>query len=45
VRAHLFELAGDRDAAIAEFRAAATRTASAPERDYLTTKAAALIRA
>jgi predicted RNA polymerase sigma factor len=44
-RAHLFELAGDRDAAIAEFRAAATRTASAPERDYLTTKAAALIRA
>jgi RNA polymerase sigma factor (sigma-70 family) len=45
VRAHLLELAGDRDAAIAEFRVAATRTASAPERDYLTTKAAALIRA
>ena len=42
VRAHLFEMAGDREAAIAHYRAAAARTASIPERDYLTTKAARL---
>ena len=42
VRAHLLELAGDRDAAIAEFRAAAARTANGRERDYLSTRAARL---
>ena len=42
VRAHLLELAGDRDAAIAEFRAASERTANGRERDYLTTRAARL---
>ena len=42
VRAHLLELAGDRDAAVVEFTAAATRTANARERDYLTTRAARL---
>jgi predicted RNA polymerase sigma factor len=42
VRAHLFEMSGDRQRAIAHYRAAAGRTASLPERDYLTTKAARL---
>jgi len=42
VRGHLLEMAGDRAAAIARYRAAAARTASIPERDYLTTKAARL---
>ena len=42
VRAHLLERAGDRDAAVAEFRAAAQGTASIPERNYLETKAARL---
>lgn len=42
VRGHLFEMAGDFDRAIAHFRAAAGRTASIPERNYLTTKAARL---
>ena len=42
VRAHLLEMAGDRDAAIAHYRAAAARTTSIPERNYLTTKAARL---
>ena len=42
VRAHLHEMSGDRDAAIAHYRAAAERTASIPERDYLMTKAAKL---
>jgi len=42
VRGHLFERAGDYERAIAHFRAAAERTASAPERDYLMTKAARL---
>jgi RNA polymerase sigma factor (sigma-70 family) len=42
VRAHLLERAGDRDGAIAHYRAAATRTASLPERDYLLVKAARL---
>jgi len=35
VRAHLLEMAGDREAAIALYRAAARRTTSAPERRHL----------
>lgn len=42
VRAHLLELAGDHQAAIACYRAAAGRTTSVPERNYLTTRAARL---
>ena len=42
VRAHLFEMAGDRPAAIAHYRAAADRTKSIPERNYLNTRAATL---
>ena len=42
VRAHLLELAGDHDAAIERYLAAAGRTASLPERNYLATKAARL---
>jgi RNA polymerase sigma factor (sigma-70 family) len=42
VRAHLHERAGDAERAIAHYRAAAERTASIPERDYLTIKAARL---
>jgi RNA polymerase sigma factor (sigma-70 family) len=42
VRAHLLEMAGDHDAAIAHYRAAAERTTSIPERNYLTTQAARL---
>jgi predicted RNA polymerase sigma factor len=42
VRAHLLERAGDRDAAIACYLAAAGRTASLPERNYLATQAARL---
>jgi RNA polymerase sigma factor (sigma-70 family) len=42
VRGHLLEMAGERDAAIARYRAAAARTASVPERNYLATKAAGL---
>jgi len=42
VRGHLFEKAGDRERALAHYRAAAERTASIPERDYLLTKAARL---
>jgi RNA polymerase sigma factor (sigma-70 family) len=42
VRAHLFEMSGNHEAAIAHYLAAARRTASLPERDYLTTKAARL---
>ena len=42
VRAHLLEMAGDHEAAIAHYAAAAGRTASIPERNYLTTKAARL---
>jgi RNA polymerase sigma factor (sigma-70 family) len=40
VRAHLFEMAGDQQTAIAYYRAAARRTTSIPERDYLTTQVA-----
>jgi predicted RNA polymerase sigma factor len=42
VRAHLLEMAGDYERAIAHFRAAAERTTSIPERNYLTAKAARL---
>jgi predicted RNA polymerase sigma factor len=42
VRAHLLEMAGDREAALAHYRLAAGRTTSIPERNYLTTKAARL---
>lgn len=35
VRAHLFEMAGDLSAAMANYRLAASCTASIPERDYL----------
>jgi RNA polymerase sigma factor (sigma-70 family) len=42
VRAHLLELAGDHIAAIAHYRAAAKKTASIPERNYLLTQAARL---
>ena len=42
VRAHLLELAGDHQAAIAHYRTAAGRTASLPERNYLMTQAARL---
>ena len=42
VRAHLLEQAGDRERAILHYRAAAERTASVPERDYLMLKAARL---
>jgi RNA polymerase sigma factor (sigma-70 family) len=45
VRAHLLELAGDRTAAIAHYRAAATKAASIPERNYLLTQAARLAEA
>jgi len=42
VRAHLLEMAGDRDAALACYRSAARRTTSLPERDYLESRAARL---
>ncbi|MFK0175092.1 RNA polymerase sigma factor [Streptomyces xanthochromogenes] len=42
VRAHLHELAGDREAAVADYRAAAHRTASLPERHHLSLRAARL---
>ncbi|MGX1811916.1 RNA polymerase sigma factor [Nocardia sp. NPDC055321] len=42
VRGHLYEMAGDHDAAIAAYLAAARRTTSIPERDYLTLRAAHL---
>jgi predicted RNA polymerase sigma factor len=42
VRAHLLEMAGDHEAAIAHYRAAAGRTTSVAERDYLTGRAARL---
>jgi predicted RNA polymerase sigma factor len=42
VRAHLLELAGDREAAAAGFRTAARRTTSLPERRYLEARAAGL---
>jgi RNA polymerase sigma factor (sigma-70 family) len=42
VRGHLFEMAGNHEAAIRHYRAAAGRTTSVPERNYLTTQAARL---
>ena len=42
VRAHLLEMAGDHQAAIAHYRMAAARTTSLPERNYLMTQAARL---
>ena len=42
VRAHLLERAGDRDAAVEKYRAAATKTGSLPERNYLLAQAARL---
>ena len=45
VRAHLLELAGETAAAIAHYRAAAKKTASIPERNYLLTQAARLAEA
>ena len=44
VRAHFHEMSGEDARAIESFRAAARRTASAPERDYLEMKAARLAR-
>jgi RNA polymerase sigma factor (sigma-70 family) len=42
VRAHLYEKAGDPAAAIVHYQAAASRTSSTPERNYLLLKAARL---
>jgi RNA polymerase sigma factor (sigma-70 family) len=42
VRAHLLEMAGDRQGAIEHYVVAASRTASMPERHYLTSQAARL---
>jgi RNA polymerase sigma factor (sigma-70 family) len=42
VRAHLLELAGDRHGAVTHYRAAAGKTGSLPERNYLLTQAARL---
>lgn len=42
VRAHLLDLAGDPQSAILHYRAAADKTTSLPERNYLTGKAARL---
>jgi RNA polymerase sigma factor (sigma-70 family) len=45
VRGHLFEMAGNQERALAHYRAAAQRTMSIPERNYLDTKAAKLVAA
>ena len=42
VRAHLLEMAGDLQAAMAHYRAAAGRTTSVPERNYLMAQAGRL---
>jgi predicted RNA polymerase sigma factor len=42
VRAHLLEMAGDVDAAVAKYRVAARRATSLPERRYLLTRSARL---
>ena len=42
VRAHLHEMAGDHSAAISQYGAAASRTTSIPERNYLIAQAARL---
>ncbi len=41
-RAHLFEMAGDRNAAVTQYRIAATATTNTAERNYLLMQAAAL---
>jgi predicted RNA polymerase sigma factor len=41
-RAHLFEMVGDRQGAVENYRAAAGRTTSLPEQHYLTLRAARL---
>jgi predicted RNA polymerase sigma factor len=43
VRGHLYEMAGDHERAIGHYRAAAERTTSIPEQNYLATKAARLV--
>ncbi len=43
VRAHLHERAGDHAAALAHYRAAAERTTSVAERDYLIARAARIV--
>jgi RNA polymerase sigma-70 factor (ECF subfamily) len=43
VRAHLLELSGDAPSAIAHYRAAAGKTQSTPERDYLNAKILRLV--
>jgi RNA polymerase sigma factor (sigma-70 family) len=43
VRAHLHERAGDRDAAVRHYKAAAARTTSIPERNYLVARAARVL--
>ena len=45
VRAHLLEMSGDRESAIAHYREAAGRTTSIPERNYLVAQAGRLARA
>ena len=45
VRAHVHELAGAREAAIADYRRAARATTSFPERRYLEARAARLLEA
>jgi predicted RNA polymerase sigma factor len=42
VRAHLLEMAGDRPCAVRHYRAAAGKTGSLPERNYLLMQAARL---
>jgi RNA polymerase sigma factor (sigma-70 family) len=42
VRAHLLEMAGDTEGALADYRAAARRTTNLPERRYLAARAARL---
>ena len=45
VRAHLLEMAGDHQEAIAQYRAAASKTTSIPERNYLMAQAGRLPKA
>ncbi len=45
VRAHLLEMSGDHESAIAHYREAAGRTTSIPERNYLVAQAGRLARA
>ena len=44
VRGHLFDRLGDAESALAHYRAAADKTTSVPERNYLLTKAAGIKR-